>query len=200
MYLIIDTETIGLPNFENLKFGEFPDYTNLEKYDNARIIQLTFMKTDSILDEIKLNDYIIYSNNEFKVSNTEFHGITNEISKSKGTDYQIIYDIFYKELCECTHIIAHNINFDINVIKSELYRRKLFHIIIELDKKKLICSMKYFKYIIKAKNKNGKIKNPSLKELYYYAFNKELENAHNSKYDVINLHKAIKKITNGVIN
>tara|TARA_Y100000385_G_scaffold192454_1_gene199071 strand:+ start:246 stop:848 length:603 start_codon:yes stop_codon:yes gene_type:complete len=199
MYLIIDSETIGLPNFEGLKFGKFPDYTNIDKYDNARIVQLTFMKTDNNLNEIKINDYIIYSNNEFMVTNTEFHGITDEISKSKGTDSNIVYDIFYKELCECKHIIAHNIDFDINVIKSELYRKKLFHIIIELDKKNLICSMKYFKFIVQAKNKNGKIKNPSLKELYNFAFNEELENAHNSKYDVINLHKAVKKITNGII-
>ena len=50
---------------------------------------------------------------------------------------------------------------------------------------------------MKAKNKYNRIKDPSLKELYKFAFNKELENAHNSKYDVINLHAAIKKITNG---
>ena len=77
MYLIIDSETIGLPNFEGLKFGKFPDYTNIDKYDNARIVQLTFMKTDNNLNEIKINDYIIYSNNEFMVTNTEFHGITD---------------------------------------------------------------------------------------------------------------------------
>ena len=102
---------------------------------------------------------------------------------------------FYKELKNCSHIIAHNIGFDINVIKSELFRRNLYHIIIELDKKILICSMKKFKNTIKAKFKHNtnKIKDPSLKELYKFAFNKEIENAHNSKFDVINLHAANKK-------
>ena len=40
-------------------------------------------------------------------------------------------------------------------------------------------------------------KDPSLKELYRLAFNCDMENAHNSKYDVINLHNAIKSITKG---
>jgi len=199
MYLIIDTETNGLPNSEGLKYCEYPDYNNLEKYNSARIVQFTFMLCDNNLNNLKLHDYIIYANN-FNIENSDFHGITNEISKKEGYDFDIIANIFYKELEKCEYIIAHNIGFDINVIKSELYRRELYHIIIELDKKELICSMKTFKYVVKAKNKYNKIKDPNLKELYYYAFGINMENAHNSKYDVINLHNAIKKITNGELN
>jgi len=33
-----------------------------------------------------------------------------------------------------------------------------------------------------------------LKELYYFTFNKEIDNQHNSKYDVINMHSSIKKM------
>jgi hypothetical protein len=52
--------------------------------------------------------------------------------------------------------------------------------------------MKHTKNIVKIINKFGKYKYPSMKELYKYCFGKDIENAHNSKYDVINLHAAIK--------
>ena len=200
MYLIIDTETNGLPDLSGLKYCEYPNYENIDKYNTARIVQFTFMLCNELLEETRLDDYIIYAEN-FEISNSsiKFHGITNEISKKDGYDFNIVIDNFYKQLQNSEYIIAHNIGFDINVIKSELYRRKLYHIIIELEKKKLICSMATFKKILNAKNKYNKIKDPSLNDLYKFAFNKEIENAHNSKYDVINLHLAIKKITNGDI-
>ena len=194
MYMIIDTETNGLPITK--KYCEYPSYNDLEKYDSARIVQFTFMLCDNNLTELNLHDYIIYAES-FNINNSEFHNITDEISRNDGYNFNTIADIFYKELKKCNYLIAHNIGFDINVIKSELYRRKLYHIIIELDNKIEICTMKTFKYVVKAKNKFNKIKDPSLKELYEYALKSEMENAHNSKYDVINLHKAVKNITNG---
>ena len=54
--------------------------------------------------------------------------------------------------------------------------------------------MKHCKGILKIINQYGRHKNPSLKEIYKFAFDKELENAHNSKYDVINMHSVIKKM------
>jgi DNA polymerase III subunit alpha len=194
MYMIIDTETNGLPITK--KYCEYPSYNDLEKYDSARIVQFTFMLCDNNLTELNLHDYIIYAES-FNINNSEFHNITDEISRNDGYNFNTIADIFYKELKKCNYVIAHNIGFDINVIKSELYRRKLYHIIMELDKKIEICTMKTFKYVVKAKNKFNKIKDPSLKELYEYALKSKMENAHNSKYDVINLHKALKNITNG---
>tara|TARA_B000000437_G_C11689197_1_gene322078 strand:+ start:165 stop:779 length:615 start_codon:yes stop_codon:yes gene_type:complete len=201
MYLIIDTETNGLPDLSGLKYCQYPNFENIDKYNTARIVQFTYMLCDNLLNEIRLDDYIIYAENfDIPNSSTRFHGITNEISKNDGYNFNIVIENFYKQLQKCEYIIAHNIGFDINVIKSELFRRKLFHIIIELDKKTLICSMATFKKIVNAKNKFDKIKDPSLNDLYKFAFNKDIENAHNSKYDVINLHSAIKNITNGNLN
>ena len=145
------------------------------------------------LDVIELNDFIIKKEG-FDITNSIFHGITNEISLDKGVDFDIAIDKFYELLKKTTHIVAHNILFDINVIKSELYRRDKYDIIQEIDKKKLLCTMSHTKDIIKIKNQYGKNKNPSLKELYYFTFNKEIDNQHNSKYDVINMHSSIKKM------
>ena len=195
MALFIDTETTGLPVTKNLnlKWGEYPGYKLLNRYDSARIVQLSYMITDNSFNEKELHDYIIKKEN-FDIANSQFHGITNEISIDKGIDFDKAFDIFYENLKSVTHIVAHNIAFDINVIKSELYRRDKTYIIEEIDKKKLLCTMKHCKDILKIINQYGRHKNPSLKEIYKFAFDKELENAHNSKYDVINMHAVIKKM------
>ena len=193
MALFIDTETNGLPDMKDMAWGNYPLFYDSKKYDSARIVQLSFIVTDKQYNNLDLQDYII-KREGFDINNSEFHSITNEVSDKEGIDFDKAFNAFYESLKKTDHIIAHNIAFDISVIKSELYRRKLFHIIEEIDKKKLLCTMRHTKNIIKIINKFGKYKYPSLKELYRYCFDKEIENAHNSKYDVINLYEAIKRL------
>ncbi len=189
--MFIDTETSGLPDTHNLRWGVYPNYWKLNKYENARIVQFSMLITDNQFKYEDIKDYII-KREGFEITNGEFHGITNEISDNLGVDFNIIAaDIFYELLKNVTHIVAHNVAFDIGVIKSELYRRNLQYIINELDKKILLCTMKHMKPILKIINPYGNYKNPSLNEIYKYNFKTDVENAHNSLYDVKNLHKVV---------
>jgi DNA polymerase-3 subunit alpha len=191
MALFIDTETSGLPDTRNLRWGVYPDYKDLDKYASARIVQFSMLITDNKFTFKEVKDYIIKREN-FEITNDNFHGITNEISDTIGINFNIVaVDIFYELLKKTTHIIAHNVGFDVGVIKSELHRRNLQYIIDELDKKTLLCTMKHMKPILKIINQYGNYKNPSLNEIYKYNFNKDVENAHNSLYDVYNLHKVV---------
>jgi DNA polymerase III subunit alpha len=192
MSLIIDTETSGLPDATNMRWGEYPNYKALEKYDSARIVQLSFIVTDKKYNSVDLQDYVI-KREGFSITNGEFHGITDEISDD-GTEFDVAIQSFYEALKKVTHIIAHNVEFDINVIRSELFRRGKKDIIKELNKKVLMCTMKHCKNIVKIVNSYGKYKFPSLKEIYKFTFDRDINNAHNSKYDVINLHAVIKKM------
>ncbi len=182
-------ETTGLPNNQGLKFGENPSYQDNNKYDNCRIVQISYMLCNSKLEQIELNDFIIKVN--FDIQNSNYHNITNEISITQGIDFNLFCNELYQTLKKCSHIISHNINFDINVIKNELYRIMRNYIINEINNKKLICSMKEtaFRNII-----NINQKYPSLKELYTFATYKEITNQHNSKFDVINLHEALQQL------
>ena len=191
MAMFIDTETSGLPDTHNLRWGVYPYYKNLGKYANARIVQFSMLITDNQFNYKDVKDYII-KREEFEIANSEFHGITNDISDTVGVNFDTVaIDIFFELLKNVSHIIAHNVAFDIGVIKSELYRRKLNYIIDEIDKKTLLCTMKHMKPILKIINPYGNYKNPSLNEIYKYNFNKDVENAHNSLYDVYNLHKVV---------
>lgn len=193
MALIIDVETTGLPERGNLSFGQLPPYDDLLSYKDARVVQVSMMLCDEHFEEIEFTDFVVKSDG-FTISNSNFHGITNEISETKGTLFLKIAETISKYLKQVSHIVAHNANFDISIIKSELYRLGLYSIIDEIDSKHILCTMKHTKMIVKAQYKNGGIKYPSLAELYSYVFNKNIENAHNSKYDVINLHNIVKNM------
>ena len=191
MALFLDTETTGLPDTHNLRWGEYPYYRKLDKYSNARIVQFSMLITDNKYNFVDVKDYII-KREDFDITNEKFHGISNEISDELGVSFDVVaVEIFYENLKKVSHIIAHNVAFDVGVIKSELYRRNLQYIIDEIDKKTLLCTMKHMKPILKIINQYGNYKNPSLNEIYKFNFNKDVENAHNSLYDVLNLHKVV---------
>ena len=194
MALFLDTETSGLPDTHNLSWGVYPYYKKVDKYSNARIVQFSMLITDNKFKFIDIKDYII-KREGFEITNEKFHGITNDISDDIGVSFDTVaVEIFYENLKNVSHIIAHNVAFDIGVIKSELYRRNLQYIIDEIDKKTLLCTMKHMKPILKIINQYGNYKNPSLNEIYKFNFDKDIENAHNSLYDVSNLHKVVENM------
>lgn len=195
MALIIDVETIGLPNCASLPFGENPPYNQLNNYESARMVQISMMLCNENLEQVEMLDFIIKTD-QFNIGNSHFHGITNVISSERGISFSDVALILSNKLKQVSHIIAHNANFDISIIKSELHRLSLNSIIEEINSKKVLCTMNLTKSIVKATNKYNKIKYPSLSELYKFVFNKNIENAHNSNYDVINLHSSIKQLYN----
>ena len=190
MALIFDTETNGLPICKS--YSEFPCYTDLSKYNSARLVQISYIITNSSFNNLEESDDIIKADS-FTIENTQFHGITDAISLNKGIPFVDFAEKFNNALDFVDTIIAHNLNFDINVLRAELYRYNLLDIIIKLDSKKMICTMQYTKYIVCSKFKSGTgIKDPSLKELYQYFVKKEITNQHNSKYDTFNLWTIVK--------
>ena len=195
MALIIDVETIGLPDCRSLPFGENPPYNKLNNYDSARMVQISMMLCNEHLEQVEMLDFIIKTDG-FNIGNSHFHGITNVISSERGISFFDVALILSNKLKQVSHIIAHNANFDISIIKSELHRLSLNSIIEEINSKQVLCTMNLTKSIVKAKDKYNKIKYPSLSELYKFVFNKNIENAHNSNYDVINLHSSIKQLYN----
>lgn len=190
MSLIIDVETTGFPQRDGLPYGQHPSYERLDLYNSSRIVQISMMLCNERFEQVELKDFIVKAEG-FVIENSSFHGITNDISADKGISFHDIAKELFNYLKQVSHVIAHNANFDISIIKSELYRAGLFSIIDDLQSKKILCTMKHTKPIVKARNNYG-IKDPSLSELYRFVVKTDMENAHNSKYDVINLHAIVK--------
>jgi len=146
-----------------------------------------------LFEEIEFIDFVVKTDG-YSIGNSQFHGITDEISATEGVPFSQIAETLSVFLKKVSHIVAHNAIFDMSILKSELFRLGLYSIIDELNTKQILCTMKHTKKIVKALNKFGNIKYPSLAELYSFVFNKNIENAHNSKYDVINLHGIVKNM------
>lgn len=186
-YLIFDTETNGLPNmYKNICF---PKFTDLKSYNEARLIQLSWVVYNHDDTILSTEDYYIY-NPYISINNSHIHGITEEIIKEKGHDLIIVLDKFTETLKDDSikYIICHNIKFDMNIIKSELYRSKKKYNI--FTNKKLICTLEISNIL----KKNNLIKNCKLNTVYEHFYNCPIENAHNSLYDVLNTGKVFQKL------
>lgn len=195
VFLIIDTETTGLPDTSGLPFGKYHHYTKLEKYSTSRIVQISYTLCNSQFDEISSHDFIIKRDN-FSIDNHQFHGITNQISDTEGVEFKYSAEDLFQKLKSTEYIFAHNAAFDINIIKSELCRYGLNEVLGLLNMKKIVCTMYLTKPIVKAIGRSGLQKNPSLAELFRYCHGSDMDNAHNSRYDVLNLLYCLKFLHN----
>lgn len=177
--LFFDTETTGIPFLKKTD-----DYTKLSVFNFARLIQFSMIIYDKVTHKREEYDFIIKPFN-FKINNHHIHGITDQIAQTKGISifhfFNVLNKIFKKN--DIKLLVAHNIDFDINIICSELYRYKKLELLDKFKTLDKFCTMKNSKHIVKSTNKNGHLKYPKLSELYTFLFNQDPTNLHNSLYD-----------------
>jgi DNA polymerase III epsilon subunit-like protein len=165
-FLAIDTETTGLPKYNRAS------YTNTQAYDTCRVLSVAIVTYD---DHGVIKDTfhsIIYPDN-FKVAATEIHGITQEHAQEVGRPFEIVFRLLLEKVREIPHIVGHNIEFDLNVLKAEAVRRQIPWG--DLSSAEVSCTFKM------AKTFYGKpIK---LINLYEKIFNNPFDNAHNALAD-----------------
>lgn len=187
--LFIDTETTGLPNGE-LKSGNredrYPDYKSTN-YDNSRLVQIAWGYYDKFNYSVSINIFnisdILVKPYNFVVTNSKFHGITNELAKEKGKNIDEVLNIIGKYIIDCDYIIGYNIYFDFYILLNELYRLKMQTRINKLlkmkENKKILCIGELSRiYTGKA------LYMPKQTDVYKSIFKKALDNAHNAKYDI----------------
>ena len=157
MYLIFDTETTGLPKKWNAPITDTDNW--------PRCVQLAWQLHDNngkiISDSsclIKANDFDIPFESE------KIHGISTELSKQIGLELDDVLNSFLNDLNKTKYIIGHNLKFDLNIIRAELYRSKLEDIL--KDKTVLdTCTEKTASLCKIAGGRSGKFKFPTLIEL-----------------------------------
>lgn len=112
---------------------------------------------------------------------------------AEGIELSSVLKDIATDFVEADIIFAHNANFDSSVLRSELFRKK-HSLLSSIDWCKFQCTMVLTKPLVQATDKNGRLKNPKLSELYKFATGVTMENAHDSLHDTRNLHSSIVEI------
>ena len=174
--LVFDTETTGLPTTKS--FNNYFHPQELKYYESSRIVQIAYIILNQDGDEVKKYSTIIKPDN-FTIKNHHIHNISQEKAEKEGIDFKDMISIFYEDLKSCDTIIAHNLNFDRNILLSECYRYNLNEVVKELQSKIQFCTM------IEGRNKIGGYKYPRLVELYSILYNIDWNQVHDALDDCI---------------
>jgi DNA polymerase III epsilon subunit-like protein len=172
--LIFDLETIGFPKYKNAK--PFQTYY----YDQARIIEIGYVIINPNGEVLKSVNHFVKYDKTINIENSFIHGITNDMVMEHGVMIDYVLDELTDDLINVDTIVAHNIEFDYNVLLSEVYRKyKNFkHLLGLLYSKDLHCTMQIGKKLMVS----GKY--PKLVELHQLLFNKVWVQTHRALDDV----------------
>ena len=184
--LVFDTETTGLPNKKNIELINQPYIVQFSYI----IFNVTTEKVEKVIDRIiKLPENIIIPE-----CCTEIHKINNKICEKQGVDLLDLLKQFYEDLLIVDLCVAHNVSFDLFMIKTELNRLKELNKNIDRQLRylnrcdKFYCTMKNSIQLcnIPIRPNSLYLKYPKLIELYNKLFG-ELDPSiqlHNSLIDV----------------
>ena len=143
---VFDVETTGLPPRPS-KYKRYPDPMNeYTMYDKARMVELAYStyaydETTHNKELVRSTSCVINPNDEFVIENTWIHGISHDTASTYGSPEREILSAFLREVDRSDKIVAHNLEFDYNIVLAECYR-------IGLDPSPLLettkrCTMKY---------------------------------------------------------
>lgn len=182
MYFVFDLETTGLPIFNKEGKYRFHSFKKLKMYDPSRIVSVSWIVLDDAGTIIKHMYYIIRPL-DFVIDNssiaTSIHGITNEIAIEKGVLWEKVYTEFFADLKLCHSLVAHNLQFDLSVMLSEMFRYNKQDGISEMLSKTKICTVQLGRVAM------CQTKAPKLGELYQFLHNTDIQNAHDALYDTL---------------
>ena len=173
MYLFFDTETSGLPKNYKAPASDTDNW--------PRLVQLAYIVYDSEGKELIAQDLIVKPV-DFIIPKeaSDIHGIPHEKALEVGLDLTDVLDTFGKDSEKCEFLVAHNMNYDKNILGAELIRNeKNFGV----SKKKLICTMESTTDFCKIPNQYG-YKWPKLEELHKILFGYDFANAHDALIDI----------------
>jgi DNA polymerase III epsilon subunit-like protein len=188
MDICLDCETTGLPIFSGEKRRGYPKYTDLSKYDTSRLVSLSWIVSQN--GTVIQQAYYVVKPDTFEVTaeSTAIHGISHEEALKTGNCITNVLNELKKAMMQCKNVVAHNVEFDINIIKSELFRYNYIDVIDHISDMHHICTMKKGKELMKVQRV------PKLAALYKHLYNEDITNAHNAMYDTYYCFKCFIKM------
>ena len=188
MFCVFDLETTGLPIFNKEGKYRFHSFKNLKMYEPSRIVSMSWMLLDNFGNTIK-QAYHIVRPLDFTIDNdsvaTKIHGITHEIAIAKGVLWDKVYEEFIADLKLCDTLVAHNLQFDLSIMLSEMFRYNKQEGVSEMLSKRRLCTVLLGRIAMNQKRA------PKLGDLYKYLYGDEIQNAHDAFYDTLHCSKCL---------
>jgi len=181
--LIFDTETTGLPVDRNKQAIKEPN-------NWPHIVSISWVVLDADTNKIESkNSFIVKPINwTIPLEATKVHGITNEKAMLKGSPLSEVMEQFSRESYD--YLVAHNIQFDFNVLMNAYCWDLGMKVNDTLYKRK--CTMMLSTDLCKLQGQWG-YRWPKLSELYEFAFHRKpiSSSLHSSLYDTVILAEIV---------
>ena len=170
--LFFDTETIGLP--DNYK----APYTDTDNWPRMLQIAWTVEEDGKVLDEV---EFIVYPD-EFEIPKliTDLTRISTERAKEDGVGLDWILQCFGEAVDDVDKVVAHNYNFDYNILGAEYVRMGWDFPLKGFSNQDTMLTTTE---LCKLPAKWG-YKWPKLQELHITLFGEEFEEAHDALADI----------------
>jgi len=175
--LFFDCETTGLPRVR---------YFSPEAVDDwPRLVQLAWARYDTRGNEEEVRSSIVRPEG-FRIppDSTRIHGISHARAVLDGRDLAEVLDEFLEAACApATTLVAHNFDYDRNVVAGELVRMRKPLGFLELTG---ICTMKETTNLCQLARPGGGFgfKWPTLEELHIHCFGYSYDGAHDAASDI----------------
>lgn len=180
--LFFDTETNGKPK-------SYPDFRKRNAVRIwCRLVQIAWQLTDNLGNILSEQCHIIKPDGfAFSSDAMKVHLISEKRALVEGVDLGKCLEAFMEVVAQADIIIAHNIEFDVNVVGAELKRAKIDHS--ELTSTGQICTKLFGTDYCAIYHEYYHYKYPTLTELYETLFGEEYDNAHNALADTTAVRK-----------
>lgn len=189
-FLFFDTETTGVPR------NYTAPMTDLENW--PRMIQLSFIHCLENGDEITRFNALIKPDG-WTMPTGEFwkqHGFTHEKNMREGVAIKDAMELFIDRVNFTDVMVAHNMNFDYNIIGAEMVRLNMR----ATKRPAKICTMLSTVDFCKLPGRYG-FKWPKLEELHKILFNETFDGAHDAMVDNAALKRCFfELVKRGIIN
>ena len=132
---VLDTETTG-------KDVPFAAITDSQKWSVVRLVQFAY-ELYTVEGELVEKKCVLIKPDGYTIpeSSTLIHGIIQERAMNEGITMIEVCSMLEKVLPKVNTIVAHNLEFDTNVIQSELYRYHQFFLLDQWKQKENECTM-----------------------------------------------------------
>lgn len=177
MYLVLDTETTGLPKRRNAS------YTELDEW--PRVVTISWALFRSRTECISHRHHIVRPVGfRIPVEASRIHGVAHAKAEREGQPLASVLTALQSEISQCrpTMLVCHNVAFDRPIVLAEFLRAGMSPSV--LASLSTYCTMETTADLCEIPGYSG-FKFPSLQELYTKLFERSMDGAHNAAHDVL---------------